>query len=145
MRKYVLVALGGGLGSVLRFGITQWMAPLPVWPFTAVLFINFTGCFLISFLNFLSDPAGEIYLGPNSRIFLLVGICGGYTTFSTFSLISFNAARQNALPELCLNISLSHLLCLLAVWFGAIAAAHFPRIVVGLVRWLRSWEGSRRC
>ena len=138
MKKYVLAAIGGGLGSVARFEITQWMTSLPVWPFTAVLLINITGCFLISFLNFLSDPTGEIYLGPNSRIFLLVGICGGYTTFSTFSLISFNAARHSAFLELCLNIGLSHLLCLLAIWAGAIAAAHFPRMVVGLIRRVRS-------
>lgn len=138
MRKYGLVAIGGGLGSLIRFWITQSMATLPVWPFTSVLLINVTGCFLISFLNFLSDPSGEIYLGPNSRIFLLVGICGGYTTFSTFSLISFNAVRHNGFAELWLNIGLSHLLCLLAIWLGAIAAAQFPRIIMGLVRWLRS-------
>src|ERR1700722_4683479 len=137
MRKYALVAIGGGLGTLIRFGITQWITALPVWPFTAVLLVNISGCFLISFLNFLSDPGGEIYLGPNSRIFLLVGICGGYTTFSTFSLISFNAARHRDFLELCLNIGLSHFLCLLAIWFGAIAAAQFPRRVGRLIRRLR--------
>jgi fluoride exporter len=80
-----LVGIGGGIGSLFRFAITQWMAPMPVWGPSAVLLINVNGCFVISFLNFLSDPSGEIYLGPNSRVFLLVGICGGYTTFSTFA------------------------------------------------------------
>jgi len=134
MRKYGLVALGGGLGSLMRFGVTQWMAPLPLWPFASVLLVNVTGCFLISFLNFLSDPAGDIYLGPNSRVFLLVGICGGYTTFSTFSLISFSAAQHRAFLQLWLNIGLSHLLCLVAIWIGAIVAARLPRIVGNLVR-----------
>src|SRR5260370_42153068 len=94
MRKYGLVALGGGLGSLIRFGITQWMAPLPVWPFLAILLINVTGCFLISFLNFLSDPSGDIYLGPNRRVFLLVGFCGGLHTPQEKSLLFFQADRS---------------------------------------------------
>jgi CrcB protein len=133
MRKYALAAIGGGLGTLLRFGISQWMAAFPLWPFTAVLLVNISGCFLISFLDFLSGPTGEIYLGPNSRVFLLVGICGGYTTFSTFSLISFNAASHRDFLDLCLNIGLSHLLCLMAIWLGAMAAAQFPRTVMRLL------------
>src|ERR1700722_15501919 len=138
MRKYGLVAVGGGLGSLIRFWITQWMATMPVWPFTSVLLINVTGCFLISFLNFLSDPSGEIYLGPNSRAFLMVGVCGGYTTFSTFSLISFNALRHDAAADLWLKIGLSHVLCLLAIWGGAGVASGFPHALAAVRRWLRS-------
>src|SRR5260370_40555737 len=104
MRKYGLVALGGGLGSLIRFGITQWMAPLPVRPFLAILLINVTGCFLISFLNFLSDPSGEIYLGPNSRVFLLVGICGGLTNHLAFTFFFFFTTRPNVLFLVGVNL-----------------------------------------
>ena len=138
MRRYTLVAIGGGLGSLLRFAISQWMAPMPVWSPLSILLINVSGCFLISFLNFVSDPTGEIYLGPNSRVFLMVGVCGGYTTFSAFSLISFNALRHNAVIDLWLNIALSHLLCLLAIWIGALVASGLPRAVATVARWLRS-------
>jgi fluoride exporter len=138
MRRYALVAIGGGLGTVVRFAFAQWMAPMPVWSPLSILFINVTGCFLISFLNFVSDPAGQIYLGPNSRVFLMVGICGGYTTFSTFSLLSFNALRHDAIADLWLNIVLSHLLCLLAVWAGAMLASRFPKAVRTFTRWLRT-------
>ena len=138
MKRYYLVAIGGGIGSLVRFGITQFMAPMAVWAPLSILIINASGCFIISFLNFVSDPSGNIYLGPRSRLFLLVGFCGGYTTFSSFSLISFNAVRQGILWDLWLNIGLSQLLCLLSVWLGAIVAAPFPRVLRRVVRLLRS-------
>ena len=138
MKRYYLVAIGGGIGSLVRFGITQFMAPMAVWAPLSILIINTSGCFVISFLNFVSDPSGNIYLGPRSRLFLLVGFCGGYTTFSSFSLISFNAVRQGILWDLWLNIGLSQLLCLLSVWLGAIVAAPFPRVLRRVLRLLRS-------
>jgi fluoride exporter len=138
MRKYALVAIGGGLGTLLRFAVGQSMFGMPGGPPLSVLFINVSGCFLISFLNFLSDRAGKIYLGPNSRAFLMVGVCGGYTTFSTFSLISFNDLRHGAAIDLWLNIGLSHLLCLLAIRAGGIVASGFPQALATITGWLRS-------
>src|SRR5690348_15063963 len=130
MRQYFLVATGGGLGTLVRFGIAELGSALHLTALAAILFINVTGCFLISFLHFVSDPSGQIYLRPNHRLFLLVGLCGGYTTFSRFSLISFLAATHGQSLELWINILFSHSLCLIAVILGAIAARAYPR-------WLR--------
>jgi fluoride exporter len=138
MKRYFLVALGGGIGSFMRFTIALWVSSMPVWTPLAILIINVTGCFAISFLNFVSDPSGDIYLGPRSRLFLLVGVCGGYTTFSSFSLISFIAARHGAFFDLWLNIGLSHILCLFSIWVGAIVAAPFPHASRAVLRALRS-------
>ncbi len=123
MRKYGLVAIGGGMGSVLRFEVGEVLAPFHPWHPLATLLINVSGCFLISFLHFVSDPTGRVYLGPRSRLFLLVGFCGGYTTFSTFSLLSLEAANQKNWFDMWANILLSHLLCLVSAWAGFVMSA----------------------
>jgi fluoride exporter len=132
------VGIGGGIGSLMRFAITQWAPATPMWAPLSILFINVSGCFIISFLHFVSDPSGDIYLGPRSRLFLLVGVCGGYTTFSAFSLISYIAIRRGAFADLFLNIGLSHVLCLISIWVGAMTAASFPRALRAVLRALRS-------
>jgi CrcB protein len=109
-----------------------------VWDPLPVLMINASGCFIISFLNFVSDTTGEFYLGPRSRLFLMVGFCGGYTTFSSFSLLSFDAIRHSRLIDLCLNIGFSHAFCVLGVWLGYQIGTPFPYLIIKLVRLLRS-------
>jgi fluoride exporter len=138
MRRYWLVAIGGGIGTLMRFGISEWINGMGLWNPLAILIINVSGCFLISFLNFVSDPSGGFYLGPRSRIFLMVGFCGGYTTFSSFSLLSFDSLRHSQVVDLWLNIGFSHLLCLLGVWLGYRIGTPFPRFIAGIGRLLRS-------
>src|SRR5262249_61955775 len=126
MRRYWLVAIGGGIGSLLRFGISEWMGPMGVWAPLPLLIINVSGCFIISFLNFVSDPAGEFYLGPRSRLFLMVGFCGGYTTFITFSLVFFCAIRQSRFLDLWLFVGFFHAFFLFGVWLRYLLRGVFP-------------------
>jgi CrcB protein len=137
MRNYALVAMGGAIGSLSRFAVGEWLALFHPWPPLATLIINVSGCFTISFLHFVSDPSGRIYLGPKSRLFLLVGFCGGYTTFSTFSLLSLQAIHQGKWPDVWANILLSHLLCLGAAWLGYVLSTPFGMSLARAVHYLR--------
>jgi CrcB protein len=84
MKIVSIIFLGGGLGSVLRYLVNRWITGFvtELYPWGTLL-ANITGCFLIGFFVFYSER-----MGPNSlnwRLFLVTGICGGYTTFSSFS------------------------------------------------------------
>ena len=138
MRRYWLVALGGGIGTLMRFEIPEWVATMRLWAPLAVLAINVSGCFLISFPNFVSDPSGDIYLRPRSRLFLMFSFCGGYTTFSSFSLLSFDALRHADFLDLWLNVGLSHTLCLLGIGLGYLIARPFPHLLFKFHNLLRS-------
>lgn len=137
MRRYTLVAVGGGLGSLLRFGFGEWIAPVTPWSPLATLLINISGSFAIAFLHFLSDPSGNVYLSPRIRLFLLVGFCGGYTTFSTFSLFCFEAIQHDQWFSALLNISLSNLLCIFGAWLGMITSDFTRAALIHALRLIR--------
>ncbi len=111
---YVQVALGGATGSVLRFWLGSVIGHKAGAPFWGTLFVNVTGCFLIGLLgNLRENGPGEF-----DRYFLMVGVMGGYTTFSTFSLQTLELLQKGSAPLALANIALSLVLCLLGVWLG---------------------------
>jgi CrcB protein len=121
--NYLLVALGGALGSVARY----WCASVferrlgEGFPWGTIV-VNVAGSFLIGLLFSLATRAGEPLLPPSARAFALVGVLGGFTTFSAFSLQTLNLLRGGQVGLALANVTLSVALCLLAVWFGHLLA-----------------------
>ena len=122
------VALGGALGSVARYAISgvavRWLgAGFPY----GTLFVNVTGSFTIGLLAALVAADGRPSLSADARAFLLVGVLGGFTTFSSFSLETLNLARSGALGPAVLNVAGSVALCLAAVSLGFASAGWLNR------------------
>jgi CrcB protein len=120
---YLMVALGGALGSVLRFWLGALIGDKAGAPFWGTLFVNVTGSFLIGLLgNLRENGPGEF-----DRYFLMVGVMGGYTTFSTFSLQTLELFQAGSTGLAALNVALSLVLCLLGVWLGQMCGGAFRR------------------
>lgn len=123
MGMYLLVALGGAIGTTGRYFMSgvmaRWIGETFPW---GTLFVNVTGSFIIGFFAALTGPDGRLYVGSSSRQFVMTGICGGYTTFSSFSLQTINLMNDGEWFRAGANMGVSLALCLLAVWAGFIAA-----------------------
>lgn len=123
MGAYVWIAVGGALGSVAR----HWCTVLAArhlgagFPWGTIL-VNVVGSFLIGLAATLALPGGRLPIGPTGQQFVMVGFCGGYTTFSAFSLQTLALACDGAWVEAGANVVLSVAACLLAVWLGHLAA-----------------------
>lgn len=120
---YLLVAVGGALGSVARFWASGWVASR--WGETfpwGTLVVNASGSFLIGFLSTITQPDGRFWVSPETRTFFLVGLCGGYTTFSSFSLQTMELLRDGEWLYAGGNVILSVAICFGAVWLGHVLA-----------------------
>jgi CrcB protein len=125
---YVWVALGGALGSVARFGCTGVMARLAGTAFPwATLLVNATGSFAIGVLAGLMTADGRTLVAGDARAFLMVGVLGGFTTFSSFSLETLVLAREGAWGAAAANVVASVVICLIAVWLGYLLAGTVNR------------------
>ena len=87
------------------------------------LLVNVTGSFIIGFFATLTGPDGRLLVRTETRQFVMVGICGGYTTFSSFSLQTLNLVRDGDFMSAGGNVLISVAACLAAVWLGHVSAA----------------------
>lgn len=124
--------LGSALGGAGRY----WCSGIAARGFGetfpwGTLIVNVVGSFIIGFFNSLTAPDGRFLVGTPARQFVMVGICGGYTTFSSFSLQTLNLVRDGELVDAAANVGGSVLACLIAVWLGHLAA-----VALNQVRWV---------
>jgi CrcB protein len=125
--QYLVVALGGALGSVLRFGLGSWIdsgatrGSGTIFPWGTIV-VNITGCLVIGFFATVTSPEGRWLVPSLVRPFVMIGICGGYTTFSSFTLQTLNLWNDNQRWEALGNVLVSVVLCLVGVWLGAALA-----------------------
>jgi CrcB protein len=128
MLAYLWVGLGGAMGSIARFWLNGVVSRFLGETFPlGTLVVNVTGSFVIGIIAALAAPEGR--LDSPSRTFatqfLMIGICGGYTTFSSFSLQTLNLLRDREWLYAGGNVILSVVLCLVAVWLGYLLGSMF--------------------
>ena len=122
--SYLWVAIGDALGSVARFWCSGFVARTVGGTFPwGTMLVNVVGSFVIGFFATLTGPDGRFLVAPDVRTFVMIGFCGGYTTFSSFSIQTLALAQDGQWLQVGGNILLSVALCLGAVWLGHVAAA----------------------
>ena len=128
MLAYVLIAVGSALGGMSRYFVSGAVTTLTggTFPYGTML-VNVTGCLLIGFFATLTGPDGRLLVGTPARQFVMVGICGGYTTFSSFSLETLYLVQAGEWMPATLNAAGSVILCLVSVSIGYVAAAALNR------------------
>ncbi len=119
MIETLWIALGGALGTVARYWIGIWMLPLSRTLPVGTIGINIVGSFVIGFIGTLTLASGRHPLPETARLFVMVGFCGGFTTFSSFSLQTLDLIRGDAWTRALVNVAVSVLLCL-----GSVALGH---------------------
>ena len=124
MAAYLWIAVGSALGGVARFwcsGVAaRFMGETFPW---GTIIVNVVGCFIIGFFATITGPDGRVFSDTLTRQFVMIGILGGYTTFSSFSIQSLNLVQDGEWWLAGANIALSVVACLVAVWLGFVLAA----------------------
>jgi fluoride exporter len=124
MVNYLWIAIGSALGGVGRYWLSGVIARLMGETFPwGTLIVNVSGSLVIGFFATLTGPDGRVFVGSTARQFAMIGLCGGYTTFSSFSIQTLALMQDGEWLRAAGNIAGSVAFCLLAVWLGHILAA----------------------
>jgi fluoride exporter len=131
MESYLWVAIGSALGGVARYGCSGVAARLfgETFPWGTII-VNVIGSFVIGFFATLTGPDGRVYASSIVRQFVMLGVCGGYTTFSSFSLQTLNLMNDGEWLRAGGNVVVSVVCCMVAVWIGHVLASG-----LGALRW----------
>ena len=122
MLPILLVGAGGFLGSILRYVLSGWVHRIldnPWFPY-GTLAVNVTGSLVIEFLAGLADSRS--FFSSEARLFVFIGLLGGFTTFSSLTIETFSLARSAQLLAAAMNVTLQIFLGLVAVWLGNLLA-----------------------
>jgi len=124
LKTYFAIMCGGAFGTAMRYWLSGFLASrygetFPV----GTLVVNITGCFVIGLFNTLTGPEGSIMTSSLTRQVVMIGILGGYTTFSSFSLQTLNLLQDGEWLRAGMNIFLSVLLCMVGVFLGHLLAS----------------------
>ncbi|MGH6887068.1 MAG: fluoride efflux transporter CrcB [Geminicoccales bacterium] len=122
-QAYFWIGLGSALGGMARYGCSGLVARLvgETFPWGTIV-VNVTGSLIIGFFATLTEPDGRLFVGATARQFVTLGLLGGFTTFSSFSLQTLNLVRDGEWLQATTNVIGSVLLCLMAVWLGHVIA-----------------------
>ncbi len=119
----VIVMIGGAFGTLARYAVSVLALPISERLPWGTILINISGSFVIGFFGTLTLAHGRFPASENVRLFVMIGLCGGYTTFSSFSLQTLDLLRGGAVVRAGVNIAASVVLCVGAVAVGHLIAA----------------------
>jgi CrcB protein len=123
MAAYFWITVGSALGGIARYWCSTVVANVSGSAFPwGTLVVNVLGSFIIGYFGTLTGPEGRLYVPFEYRLFVMTGFCGGYTTFSSFSLQTLGLMQGAEWGLAAANVAASVALCLLAVWLGHLAA-----------------------
>ncbi len=115
----LIVMAGGALGTFARYAVSVLAMPISRDLPWGTVTINVTGSLIIGLFSTLTLANGRFPVSDNMRLFVMIGLCGGYTTFSSFSLQTLDLLRSGAMVRACINVAASVVLCI-----GAVAVGH---------------------